>query len=132
MRLAVPLAVAAIAASLAAPLRAQESPLPAQPARDTPAPPPVSAWDDVARPWLYTADPSAPPAGHVLASLGVSYAAVNRGAARPFAADRANAGAVMTAGAEIGLHRFVSLSAEGLLAGQGPGESVGAGAMLGV
>src|SRR4051812_1172988 len=98
MRPAVSLAVAALAAALAAPARAGDPPPLAPPMRDAPAPPPVSAWDDVARPWLYTADPSAPPPGHVLASLGVSYAAVDRGAARPFAADRAHAGAVMSAG----------------------------------
>src|SRR6185503_2925561 len=67
--------------------------------------------------------------GHVLASLGVGYAQVNRGAARPFAADVAHAGAVFNAGAEVGIFRFASLQAEGLLAGNG--SDVSAGALLG-
>jgi hypothetical protein len=89
-------------------------------------------WSTVERPWLYQADPSAPPAGHVIAGLSVGYAAVDRGAARPFAADLARAGAVYSATAEVGVHRLVALHGEGLLAGQGTSSSVSGGAMLGV
>jgi hypothetical protein len=90
-----------------------------------------AAWSDVERPWLYQPDPSAPPPGHVIAGLSVGYAAVNRGAARPFAADLAHAGAVYSASVEVGLHRLLSLQGEGLLAGQGTSDSVSAGAVLG-
>lgn len=86
-------------------------------------------WADVRRPWLYAPDPTAPPPGHVLASLGVGFAQIDRGAARPFAADIAHAGAVFSAGAEVGIFKFASLHAEGLLAGDGA--NVNAGAMLG-
>src|SRR6185295_9575309 len=48
---------------------------------------------------------------------------------RPFAGDIAHAGTVFSAGAEVGIFRFASLQAEGLLAGQG--SNVNAGAMLG-
>lgn len=119
---------AALALSLAVSASAQQQAAPMPDART----PKDGAWDDVARPWLYTADPTAPPAGHVLAGLGVSYAQVDRGAARPFAADRAHAGAVMSASAEVGLHRFVSIYGEGLLSGEGAGASVSGGGLLGV
>lgn len=84
------------------------------------------------RPWLYATDPTAPRPGGVIASLGVGYAQVNRGAARPFAADVAHAGAVFSAGGEIGLARYASLHVEGLLANHGDGSPVGAGAMVGL
>jgi hypothetical protein len=86
-------------------------------------------WADVRRPWLYASDPTAPPAGHVLTSLGVGIAQIDRGAARPFAANVAHAGAVFSAGAEVGVFKFASLHAEGLLAGDGA--NVNGGAMLG-
>lgn len=90
-------------------------------------------FDKTPRPWLYSADPTAPAPFRVLANLSVGYAQTNRGAARPFAADVAHAGAVFGAQAEVGLLRHLSISAEGLLAGQaGTGSPVGAGAMLGV
>ncbi len=86
-------------------------------------------WADVRRPWLYASDPTAPPAGHVFTSLGVGIAQIDRGAARPFAANVAHAGAVFSAGAEVGIFKFASLHAEGLLAGDGA--NVNGGAMLG-
>ncbi len=86
-------------------------------------------WVDVRRPWLYASDPTAPPAGHVLTSLGVGVAQIDRGAARPFAANVAHSGAVFSAGAEVGIFKFASLHAEGLLAGDGG--NVNGGAMLG-
>ncbi|MEP7123832.1 MAG: hypothetical protein ABJE95_23085 [Byssovorax sp.] len=86
-------------------------------------------WQYVRRPWLYAADPTAPPAGHVLTSLGVGIAQIDRGAARPFAANVAHAGAVFSAGAEVGIFKLASLHAEGLLAGDGG--NVHGGAMLG-
>src|SRR4051794_34086290 len=48
-------------------------------------------WEDVRRPWLYAPDPTAPPPGHVVAALGMGFAQIDRGAARPFAADVARA-----------------------------------------
>ena len=86
-------------------------------------------WADTRRPWLYASDPTAPPAGHVLTSLGVGIAQIDRGAARPFAANVAHSGAVFSAGAEVGIFKFASLHAEGLLAGDGG--NVNGGAMLG-
>lgn len=88
------------------------------------------------RPWLYTADPTAPAPKQVIALLSVGYAQINRGAARPFAADVAHAGAVFSAGGEVGLLRHLSLHAEGLLAGGGErsepeASPLSAGAMLG-
>ncbi len=123
-----PFAALALVVAASAPVSAEEPKKP-----DSPAPPAgsQSAWDDVPRPWLYTQDPTAPPQFHVMASIGVSYAQVDRGAARPFAADRAHAGAVATAGAEVGLHRFVSIHAEGLISGQGSGDSVSGGTLVG-
>lgn len=95
--------------------------------------PKTSPWDKTPRPWLYSADPTAPAPLHVLASLSVGYAQTNRGAARPFAADVAHAGAVFSANGEIGLLRQLSVSIEGLLAGQaGTTSPIGAGAMVGV
>jgi hypothetical protein len=88
-------------------------------------------WAAVRRPWLYASDPSAPPPGHVLASLGVGYAPVDRGGAHPFAGNVAHAGAVFNAGAEVGVLRFLSLHGEGLLAGE-PDKGVHGGGMLGV
>lgn len=112
---------------------------PAQPAAPPPAEPgpdvvedPAAGWGGARRPWLYTADPTGPAPGRVLASLGVGYAQVDRGAARPFAADVAHAGAVFDAGAEVGLARFASLFAQGLLAGEGAAEPVRAGVFAGV
>src|SRR5262249_20064644 len=104
------------------------------PARDV-VEAPRSDWDKVARPWLYANDPSAPPPGHVIASLGVNYAEVDRGAARPFAADAAHAGAVFSADVEVGVVRFWSIEGQGLLAGRGSegGQGgVNAGGMIGV
>lgn len=99
---------------------------------DTPVPKTIP-WDKTPRPWLYSSDPTAPAPGRVLASLSVGYAQTNRGAARPFAADVAHAGAVFSAGGEVGVLRQLSIQAEGLLAGQaGTGSPIGAGAMLGV
>jgi hypothetical protein len=110
--------------------RAQATPPPEPPTRDVPSPAPTpDPWALVQRPWLYASDPTAPPPGHVLASLGVGYAPVNRGASRPFAGDIAHAGAVFSAGAEVGIFRFASLKAEGLLAGEG--STMSAGAMIG-
>jgi hypothetical protein len=88
-------------------------------------------WDKTPRPWLYSADPTAPAPGRVLASTSVGYAQTNRGAARPFAADVAHGGGVFSAGAEVGILRQFSVSAEGFLAGQ-TGAPMAAGAMLGV
>ena len=100
------------------------------PAPDAVAPAkPADPWADVRRPWLYASDPTAPPAGHVLTSLGVGIAQIDRGAARPFAANIAHAGAVFSAEAEVGIFKFASLHAEGLLAGDGG--NVNGGAMLG-
>ena len=92
-----------------------------------------TSWDKTPRPWLYSTDPTTPAPGHVLASLSVGYAQTNRGAARPFAADVAHAGAVFTAGGDVGILRQLSVTAEGYLAGQaGTGSPIGTGAMLGV
>jgi hypothetical protein len=102
------------------------------PPRDTIAPDArPDPWAALRRPWLYSADPTAPPPGHVLASLGVGYAGVDRGAAKPFAANQAHAGAVMNAGAEVGVLRFMTVQAEGLLSGEGGGK-VNGGAMIGL
>jgi len=99
---------------------------------ETPAPK-TTPWDKTPRPWLYSADPTAPAPGRVLANLSVGYAQTNRGAARPFAADVAHAGAVFSAGGEVGVLRQLSIHAEGILAGQaGTGSPIGAGAMVGV
>jgi hypothetical protein len=100
---------------------------------DAPEPDPAGAapFQSAPRPWLYAPDPTGPEPKHVLTSLSVGYAQVDRGAARPFAADVAHAGAVWSASAEVGLARFASVVAEGLLAGQGGGTPVSAGAMLG-
>ncbi len=89
-------------------------------------------WVGVERPWLYQADPTAPPPLHAVAGLSVGYASIDRGAARPFAADVARAGAVYSASVEVGLHRYVSVLGEGLLAGQGSSSSVSGGALAGV
>lgn len=115
--------------ALAAAQPAQPAPpIAAEPARDKPTPAPTAdLWRDVRRPWLYSADPTAPPPGHVLASLGVGYAETNRGAVRPFAANYAHAGAVMNAGVEVGVLRFMSVQAEGLISGEGAGKVNGGG-----
>jgi len=89
------------------------------------------AWGDARRPWLYTADPTAPALGHVITSLGVGYAQVDRGAARPFAADVGHAGAVFDASAEVGVSKYASIHAQGLLAGEGAGTPVRAGVFAG-
>lgn len=101
---------------------------------ESPAPAPDSTaaiFEGVERPWLYSPDATAPPPGHVLVTMGVGYAQIDRGAARPFAGNIAQAGAVFGAGAEVGIFRFASVHAEGLLAGDGAG-TVNAGAMAGV
>lgn len=129
-RLAVSCLAALALLACAGAVRAQATPLPEPPARDAPSPAPIpDPWALVQRPWLYASDPTAPPPGHVLTSLGVGYAQVDRGASRPFAGDIAHAGAVFSAGAEVGILRFASLKAEGLLAGQG--STMSAGAMVG-
>jgi hypothetical protein len=111
----------------------------APPAADPPPPdaalaPKRDAWADVRRPWLYTVDPSAPPPLRVLASVGAGYASMDRGAARPFAADVAHAGAVFDAGGEVGLLRVLSLEGHVLLAGASPqtNDAVAAGGMAGL
>lgn len=117
--------------ALAAP-ETPPTPLPEAPPPDAPAEAPVLPWDTTPRPLLYAPDPTAPPPGHVLAMLSVGYAQTNRGAARPFAADVAHAGAVFSGGAEVGLLRWLSVHAEGLLAGgAGTDSPVAAGAMVG-
>jgi hypothetical protein len=88
--------------------------------------------EDIKRPFLYSADPTAPASGHVLANIGVGYASIDRGAARPFAADLTHAGAVMSAGAELGIARYFTLQAEGLLAGRGGDAPLAAGVMAGM
>ncbi len=130
------LRVAAALITFAAPRGASADPIAAidllvpTPAPDAPEPAKkADPWIDVRRPWLYASDPTAPPAGHVLTSLGVGIAQIDRGAARPFAANVAHAGAVFSAAAEVGIFKFASLHAEGLLAGDGG--SVNGGAMLG-
>lgn len=103
----------------------------AAPPADAVAPPEDGAWHGARRPWLYMTDPTAPAPGHVIAGLAVGYAQVDRGAARPFAADVAHAGAVFDASAEVGLARAASLHAQGLLAGQGADAPVRAGVLAG-
>ncbi|MCC6554271.1 MAG: hypothetical protein IT372_14915 [Polyangiaceae bacterium] len=107
-------------------------PAPAAPTADAVQPDPAAdPWGGARRPWLYAADPTAPAPGGVIAALGVGYAQVDRGAARPFAADVAHAGAVFDVSAEVGLARYASLHAQGLLAGEGAGEPVRAGVFAG-
>lgn len=99
---------------------------------ETPEPPandPSAVFADVERPWLFSPDATAPPPGRALATMSVGYAQIDRGAARPFAGNIAQAGAVFGAGVEVGVFRFASLHAEGLLSGSGG--SVNAGAMAG-
>lgn len=109
-----------------------EAPAPA-PTRDAVTPDAKKEpWARVYRPWLYGADPTAPPPGHVLASMGVGYAQTNRGAAAPFAANVAHAGAVFNAGVDVGVLRWMSLHGEGLLSGEGSKGGVHGGGMLGV
>ncbi|MFO0759070.1 MAG: hypothetical protein U0359_21440 [Byssovorax sp.] len=107
----------------------QTEPQAAAPEADTARPPPPSALDTAPRPWLYTPDPSGPLPGQVLASLGAGYAQIDRGAARPFAGNVAQGGAVFGASGEVGVLRVLSIQAEGLLAGDG--SSVNGGAVLG-
>ena len=109
-------------------------PLGTPPAADrTEEAPKPNPWDKTPRPWLYSADPTAPAPGHVMANLSVGYAQTNRGTARPFAADVAHAGAVFSAHGEVGILRQLSVQIEGLLAGQaGTNSPIGAGAMLGL
>lgn len=105
------------------------------PEGDTPEEPKEAEhpWDKTPRPWLYSADPTAPAPKQIITTLSLGYAQTNRGAARPFAADVAHAGAVFSAGAEVGILRYLSGHAEGLLAGGGqPNSSISAGAMLGL
>lgn len=102
------------------------------PPRDTVQPPAPDAWSSAPRPWLYAIDPTAPPPGHVMASLGVGYAEVDRGAARPFAANVAAAGAVFNAGVEVGVLPFLSVHGEGLLSSEGSKGGMHGGGMLGV
>jgi hypothetical protein len=124
-------------ALLLIPSAARAEPPPAEPpARDTATPAPApDPWATSPRAFLYSADPSAPPPGHVLASLSVGYAQVDRGAARPFAANVASAGAVFGAGVEVGITRWFALSGEGLLAGRTSdapgGAGVNGGGMIG-
>lgn len=105
----------------------------AAPPRDT-APPPADAPKvaDVLRPWLYAPDPSAPPPGHVVATMDVGMASINRGAGRPFAADVAHEGAVLGAGAEVGLAPHVTIFGQGLLSGRGGDAPLSAGAIAGL
>jgi hypothetical protein len=120
---------ALLATTIAGAVRAQTA---TEPPRDVPAPEArPDPWAGFARPWLYAADPTAPPPGHVLASLGAGYAPVDRSGGRPFAANVASAGAVFNAEVEVGVLRFMSLSAQGLLAGEG-NQGVHGGGMLGV
>jgi hypothetical protein len=86
---------------------------------------------DVPRRFLYSVDPAAPAGGHVVAGLGVGYAALDKGVGRPFAGDLAHAGAVFDVAAEVGLARFASVVGQGLMAGQGGGQVAG-GAMIGL
>src|SRR5262249_30388639 len=104
-----------------------------QPRPDAPSPdaPSVDPWTGVDRPLLYSPDPTAPAPAHFIASMSVAYARVDRGAARPFAADIAHAGAVFGAGAEVGVVHHLSLLAEGLLSGQGASDPISAGAVAG-
>jgi hypothetical protein len=88
-------------------------------------------WDGFQRPWLYAADPTAPPPGHVLASLGAGYAPIDRSGGRPFAGNTAAAGVVASAAVEVGVLRFMSLHAEGLMSGQGSEGGVHGGGMFG-
>src|SRR4051794_38030205 len=128
--LLVPAALLALTAARDAAADPPPEPVVLAPAPDAATPEKkADPWADVRRPWLYASDPTAPPAGHVLTSLGVGIAQIDRGAARPFAANVAHAGAVFSAGAEVGIFKFASLHAEGLLAGDGG--SVNGGAMLG-
>jgi hypothetical protein len=94
--------------------------------------PPAAArpFQGVERPWLYSPDATAPPPGHLLANMNVGYADTTLGAGRPFAGNLVHAGAVFGAGVEVGILRFASVSAEGLLSGDG--SAVSAGGMVGV
>lgn len=125
-------AVLSLAAlSFAGAAAAQNVP-PEPPARDAATPDArPDPWARVQRPWLYGVDPTAPPPGHVLASMGVGYAQIDRGAAAPFAANVAHGGAVFNAGAEVGVLRWMSLHGEGLLSGEGSKGGVHGGGMLG-
>jgi len=128
------LAIPATAAAQSAPspeAAPPAAPPPHNPTSDTPEPPSTARpFAGVERPWLYSPDATAPPPGHVIASLGVGYGDLEKGAARPFAANLAHAGAVFGANVEVGVLKFASVSGEGLLAGDG--KSVSAGGMLGV
>ncbi len=125
-------AAAAAEAQPAAPSEAVALPAPA--VVDTAPSVKPDAWSNVQRWWLYTPDPSAPPPLHVLASVGAGYASIDKGAARPFAADVAHAGAVFNVGAEVGLVRILSVEGQVLLASQSPqtNESMAGGGMVGL
>lgn len=124
-------AVASVASVAFAPRAALAQAPPEPPPRDVVAKPPPSAWEGFKRPWLYATDPTAPPPGHVLASLGAGYAPLDRSGGRPFAANTAHAGVVVSAGAEVGVRSFMSLHAEGLMAGEGSQGGVHGGGMIG-
>lgn len=142
-RFAAPLAASLLSFGLSLGLASQALAEPA-PGPAAPEPPPARAattdvvepakpahpFEGVERPWLYTPDATAPPPGHVLATMNVGYADTTLGAGRPFAANLVHAGAVFGAGVEVGVFKFASVQAEGLLSGDG--SSVSAGGMVGV
>ena len=88
-------------------------------------------WHGASRPWLYAADPTGPDPYHLVAALGIAYAQIDRGAARPFAADLAHAGAVFDVALELGVASWASLQAQGLLAGESESRPLSAGTMVG-
>lgn len=123
--------LAACSLVLGAASRASAQEVPGPPAADVVEPTgPARPFEGVERPWLYSPDATAPPPGHVLASMNVGYADTTLGAGRPFAANLVHAGAVFGAGVEVGVLRFLSVHGEGLLSGDG--RTVNAGGMLGV
>ncbi|MFO0590440.1 MAG: hypothetical protein U0441_23050 [Polyangiaceae bacterium] len=127
---------ASIVIALSSPLTASAeepvAPMPPPPSATTDVvePPPARPFEGVERPWLYSPDATAPRPGHVIATMNVGYADTTLGAGRPFAANLVHAGAVFGVGAEVGVLRFASIQAEGLLSGDG--HSVSAGGMVGV
>ena len=65
------------------------------------------------RSWAYLDDAATPAVSHTIALSRITFAAAGESASRPFASDLARPGALLEAGAEVGVTRFLSFEAQG-------------------
>lgn len=126
-----PYVSAALALVCVASPAAADDPVPVAPAADTPAAPEVP----VKRPersWLFLEEPQLPAPLRAVAISRVTYTSSGISPTRPFASNLATPGAVVELGGELGVTRWMSIVATGVIGEVAPDNKPGGGVVAGV